>query len=114
MRHRESKLQQMCVKYFRYRYPNEIIFSIPNGGNRNAITGALLKKEGVLPGVPDLFIAKGNSKYHGMFIEMKYGTNTLTEEQRKVQKKLKEKNYLVEICYSLDEFISAVDKYMSL
>ena len=29
---------------------------VPNGGNRNVVTGAKLKKQGVKPGVPDVLI----------------------------------------------------------
>lgn len=35
--------------------PAPVMYAIPNGGRRDAITGARLKAEGVLAGVPDIF-----------------------------------------------------------
>ena len=47
----------------------KMLYAIPNGGARNAITGALLKAEGVKPGVPDLCLPVARGKYHGLYIE---------------------------------------------
>jgi hypothetical protein len=58
----ESRLQQACVKWFDLQYPElyRNLWAIPNGGNRNAVTGAIMKREGVRPGVSDLmFYYKG-------------------------------------------------------
>jgi hypothetical protein len=43
-----------------------LIFAIPNGGKRNITTAKLLVKEGVVAGVPDLFIPAW-----GIWVEMK-------------------------------------------
>lgn len=58
--------QVQTVAWFRKTYENVKIFAIPNGGHRNKITAAKLKAEGVLPGVPDLFVPEFN-----LWIEMK-------------------------------------------
>lgn len=34
-----------------------LLFAIPDGGRRDAVTGAHLKAEGVRAGVPDMFLA---------------------------------------------------------
>ena len=46
-------------------------FAVPNGGNRNAITGAKLKCEGVRAGVPDLVLMIARRPFHGLLVEMK-------------------------------------------
>lgn len=51
----ESQEQRAFVKWWRMQYPSIRIFAIPNGGMRDAITGAILRAEGALPGLPDLF-----------------------------------------------------------
>lgn len=71
MSNQESRLQQACIKWVRYQYPDLIIYAVPNGGKRNAVTGAILKAEGVLAGVADLFVAKATAQHHGLYIEMK-------------------------------------------
>ena len=59
MRNIESQTQQACVRYFRLQYPRYAgcFFSVPNGGRRDTVTGAILKAEGALAGVADLFLS---------------------------------------------------------
>lgn len=69
----ESSEQKALIKWCEYsKVP---IFHIPNGGTRNPKEAAELKRQGVKPGVPDLFIPLPRGSKHGMFIEMKYGKN---------------------------------------
>jgi hypothetical protein len=79
-------------------------FAIPNGGARNAITGARLKAEGVLAGVPDLFIP-----LYKLFIEMKATKGRLSPVQEACHIQLRAAGYNVSVCRSLDEGIAAVD-----
>lgn len=48
--------QVRLVSWFRRQYPSVRIFAIPNGGGRSMAQGASLKAEGVVPGIPDLFV----------------------------------------------------------
>ena len=48
--------QREFVSWFRKRHRGIRIIAIPNGGRRSIATAARLKAEGVMPGVPDLFI----------------------------------------------------------
>lgn len=54
------------MSWFRQTYRGVRIFAIPNGEARSKATGARLKLEGVLPGVPDLFVPEW-----GLWVEMK-------------------------------------------
>jgi hypothetical protein len=47
--------------------------AIPNGGARDAITGARLKAEGVRPGAPDLVFWRDAAKV--LWVEVKNGTS---------------------------------------
>lgn len=113
MRHKESSLQIACVRWFRLQYPNHLIFAIPNGGNRNAITGAILKAEGALAGVPDLFVACANFHHFGLFIEMKSDKGKLSEAQIYIRSKLELKGYRVEVCNSVESFQTVVHNYLN-
>jgi hypothetical protein len=62
----EHQEQAGFVQWFRSRWPRVLIFAVPNGGKRNISTARNLKLEGVVPGVPDLFIPAW-----GIWIEMK-------------------------------------------
>jgi hypothetical protein len=52
----EHEEQREFVQWFRQTYPGTLIFAIPNGGARSPATASRLKAEGVVKGVPDLFI----------------------------------------------------------
>ena len=116
-----SRLQAGCVKWFRYQnseYKN-LLFSIPNGiplSNQNIRTKIYnkLKEEGLQPGVPDLFLAVGNSIYNGMFIEIKSKTDRLRKKQVDMIRELESENYKCIIVRSLDEFIEQINEYLSI
>jgi VRR-NUC domain len=113
MKYKESTLQQSCVTWFRYSFPKYslLLFAIPNGGARTLRTGAILKREGVIPGIPDLFLAVPKLHYGGLWIEMKAGKGKLSPLQKDMIKRL-EINYKVAVCYSVDEFMNVVNDYL--
>lgn len=75
---RESQEQRAFVKWFRLQYPKVRIIAIPNGSMRDPITGAILRGEGVSPGVPDLFVPEWL-----LWIEMKRQARfAISDEQR--------------------------------
>ena len=43
----EERLQVSCVNWFDYQYPQyrQLLFAVPNGGSRNKIEAANLKKQ---------------------------------------------------------------------
>lgn len=114
MKQLEHKLQCACVRWFRLQHPNILCFAIPNGGARSALTGAMLKAEGVVAGVPDLMIAVPKNGYAGLFVEMKVKPNRPSKEQVQVIKRLEDTGYKVAVCYSFDEFVKIVSDYLAL
>ena len=114
MRQKEHELQKACVQWFRFNYPNYkyLLFAIPNGGLRNARVAVKLKAEGVVAGVPDLFLAIGTKYANGLFIEMKQGKNKLTENQKYMKQQLENEAYMVEVVYTFDEFVKIVKRYI--
>ncbi len=113
MKHREAQLQKACVIAFRYTYPNLKLrlFHIPNGGSRNKIEASILKGQGVMPGVPDLFLAVPKSTYGGMWIEMKAEKGKLTEHQKVFFEEMTSE-YKCVICRSVDEFLEEIKNYL--
>jgi ribonuclease HIII len=114
MKNLEHQLQVSCIKWFRWNYPHLLIFAIPNGSHRHIAVARKLKAEGVVAGIPDLFIAIPNSEYNGLFVEMKAGKNKTTEIQNEIINKLKSNNYAVEVCYSFDEFTNIINNYLKI
>jgi len=62
----EHDEQAGFVQWFRAKWPRVLIFAIPNGGKRDIKTAKRLHREGVTPGIPDLYIPAW-----GIWIEMK-------------------------------------------
>jgi hypothetical protein len=88
------------------------MFAIPNGGARHIGVAIKLKKEGVKRGVPDIFLAVPNHKHHGLFIELKHGSNKLTDEQKAWREKLELENYKHVTCKSWIEASEEIKKYL--
>ena len=86
-------------------------FHIPNGGSRNAREARNLKLQGVKPGVPDLFVPLARSGFHGLFIEMKYGKNKTTKEQKEWLERLSAEGYACAVCYGAAEAIKTIESY---
>ena len=116
----EDILQIESFRWFRLQYPDVVIFAIPNGGSRNQIEAAKLKRTGTLPGVADLFVMRNalidvNYEYylkHGLFIELKVGKNKQTPAQIEFQQKAERAGYSYRVCRSFDEFQTTVENYL--
>lgn len=88
------------------------VFHIPNGGRRNAREAAHLKRLGVRPGVPDLFVPIPSSGMHGLFIEMKSKSGRTTELQQGWLRLLADSGYGAVVCHGADEAVRALGSYM--
>ena len=97
----------MAIKDWRY----DKIHSIPNGGLRTKTTAVTLKKEGAKSGVWDIFIPFPNHGFSGMYIEMKFGKNKLTENQIKFRENL-EQFYKFEVCYDWKNAKEIIGEYI--
>lgn len=111
----ESQEQKTLVKWFKLQYPiyNKLLIAIPNGGYRNPREAKNLKDQGVMSGIPDLFLAIPNSNYCGLWIEMKRkGLGKLTKYQKEMHKILSEKNYSVVTAYGWEEAANYINIYL--
>lgn len=111
----EHKIQVSMVNWFRLKYPlmRHNLFSVPNGGRRDAVTGAKLKAEGVLPGVSDLILLKSNRFYGALLIETKTKKGVQRESQKEWEAKITADGYKYVVCRSLDDFIKVVTDYLN-
>ena len=56
------------------------VVHIPNEGKRSTAYGARMKRIGLRSGFPDLFFPVARGGFHGLFVEMKVGSNRATVE----------------------------------
>ena len=116
---RESPEQRIAFEYMRVVHPSafRVAFHVPNGGKRDEITAAKLKREGVRPGVPDIHVALARGGYFGLWIEMKAKpphNAAVSPNQKEWIEKLTFEGYRVVMCKGYGEFKKAIDEYMGL
>lgn len=76
------------------------------------LTALRMKREGVVAGVPDLFLSLPRGGWHGMYIEIKFGKNKLTQRQEDFFAAASKHNYKCVAVYTLDEFTREVTNYI--
>lgn len=114
MKSREAYLQSECVRYFRLRYRKfeRLLFAVPNGGSRNVLEAANLKKQGVVSGVSDLILLIPRKGFSSLCIELKQGRNIQTDLQKKWQEAAEQAGNKYELIYCFDEFQKLIDWYL--
>ena len=119
MKHIESAHQAQVVEWSRWaykanpsRYPmlNMLHCSL-NGVKLSGTQAKVAKGQGMLSGVPDLFLPVPKNGYHGLFIEMKSEKGRVTENQHWFLTNADSVGYKTVICYSAKEAISAIEAY---
>lgn len=115
--HSEHDLQTACVNWFRMQYREyaHLLIAIPNGGQRDVRVARKLKAEGVVAGVPDLFLAVARGQSHGLWIEMKNGkAGRVSEHQHYMLDALARQGYKGVVCRTFDEFREIIKSYMNI
>lgn len=97
------------------KYPAlEYLYHIPNGGSRNLKEAANLKKQGVRAGVPDLDLPVARKGYHGLRIELKFGKNDLSVNQKRWLEFLRDQGYATAVCYGWKEAVGVICRYLDI
>lgn len=111
----EHRLQVQCVAWFRSRYPHlrSVLISVPNGGRRDAVTGARLKAEGATAGAADLILLKPNKFYGALCIEMKTPKGRQQKTQKAWQAAVEAQGNKYVVCRSFEEFKEIVTEYIN-
>lgn len=123
MKSEEHNIQTACVTWFRYQYPEYLIFAVPNGGKRDkrtiyrrgvpitySPTAAKLKEEGALAGVADLIIVAHNKT---VFVEMKTAKGKQEVSQKVFERNVQRLGHPYLLCHSFDEFQDKVKRELN-
>lgn len=95
----------------------DMLFAIPNGGDRSPSVAASLKAEGVRPGVPDLCWPVPRSVFAGLYLELKvpkhFGTKSGGRSDKQIEWhiRLREKRYAVVTAYGWQAATCAIRDY---
>lgn len=110
----EHEEQVTLFTWFRMRYAGMLMYAIPNGGARSSITGARLRDEGVLAGVPDIFLPCPSGGKHGLYIEMKRQKGgRVSPAQKAVMQALRMQGYEVAVCHGWQEARDCIEQYLA-
>lgn len=120
---RNNKEEQQQIQFFDYcrimalQKPTlpfySMTFHIPNERKCSIQRRIAMKRAGLKKGVPDIFVPVANTKYHGLFIEMKVKPNSASTEQKEMLQQLNGLGYLAVICWSGEEAIEVLEKYIA-
>lgn len=110
----EHEEQVTLFTWFRMRHAGMLMYAIPNGGARSSITGARLRDEGVLAGVPDIFLPCPSGGKHGLYIEMKRQKGgRVSAPQKAVMQALRMQGYEVAVCHGWQEARGCIEQYLA-
>lgn len=98
----EHSIQSTLVGILAYKMrPKLVRLSIPNGGMRHPAVGAMLKREGLVPGSPDLVFAMEQGAT--LWLEMKKLKGKVSDAQMGIHHKLRELGHKIEVAHSVDQ-----------
>ncbi|UTM60467.1 hypothetical protein L4174_023665 (plasmid) [Photobacterium sp. CCB-ST2H9] len=113
---REHFIQVCLFHRLSIEFPDEYFFvkAVPNGGQRNHSTAFKLQAEGVKPGAPDIDVEIPKSCFHGMKLEVKTESGTLSEAQSERMEKLGALGYYVYEGRGFYDCWNAISNYLRL
>jgi hypothetical protein len=89
-----------------------MLFAVPNGGRRGKREAAIMKAEGVVPGVSDLILLVSRKGYNALCIECKTATGHQSDDQILWQAECDENGNKYVICRSIEGFICIINWYL--
>ena len=113
----EQEIHLAMTDLLRLKYKDLLWWHTPNGASfgrdrkRAAIQGRLLKRQGMLCGVPDLFFPGLGTR--GVFVEIKNAKGKLSEAQVEIMTKLTDLGYDCYMVRSCDELVKCLDNYLT-
>ena len=117
MKHLESIQQAQVIEWSRWAYKTgkypmlNMLHCSLNGVKLSGTQAKIAKGQGMLSGVPDLFLPVPKNGYHGLFIEMKSEKRCLTENQQWFLGNAESVGYKTVVCYGSKEAIAAIQAY---
>ena len=114
----ESGHQEALFSWAAYRtglMPElQYMYHVPNGGKRDKATAAVLKRQGVKAGVPDIMLPAARAGYHGLYIELKRQRGGRTSDhQSEWLDALSAQGYKAALCYGWEQAAGTIIEYLT-
>ncbi len=110
----EGVAQIQVSEYIKQKHPELVFIHIPNERDCTPQHGAILKKMGVLKGVSDIFMPKGNHTFKGLWIELKSKVGKPSTAQLDFLAKMIEEGYAAHVAYGSEECIKIIKNFYDL
>lgn len=123
--HEESAEQQTLIQWVdlqaKTRPELALLFHIPNGQKlagtpvQRSITAKRLIREGMRPGVPDMFLPVPSKPFNGLFIELKRKVGgVVSSAQQEWIDSLQAQGYRAVVCNGFDEARETIIEYLDM
>lgn len=112
---KEDVLQEEILRVILRKYPQVKAIHVPNEGKRSDFEQLKFKVLGGEAGVADLFLVmkKASPTYKGLWIEVKYGRNKLSEDQAEFLQLMHLAGFETAIVYDkAEDFELMMDRYL--
>lgn len=111
----EYLIQTKVILHIQMAYPMALLSVSPAAGFK-ASRGLAVKmvRMGYQKGTPDIIILEPNGVYHGLMVELKTPTGSLSPEQKRYLARAADRGYLTAVCHSAADAIKLIDAYMEL
>ena len=73
----------------------------------------MLYAEGLLPGMPDIFVAVANKGFNGLWMELKTHKGKVSDKQKIIRERLTAAGYLVYMARDKDNAITLIEDYIN-
>jgi hypothetical protein len=102
------------IRLFFPTIPDKLLFAVPNGGSRNKLEAANLKRQGVKSGVADVILLMPGSGYASLLIEFKTKTGRQSPEQLEFQRQAEKAGNKYVVVRSVVDAIMAISEYLNI
>lgn len=109
----EDHIQYQLVQYMDIQYKGVLFIHVPNEGRGKISFNQMnkIKALGVKAGVSDLLFFESRHGYHGLAIEVKTKTGTVSKAQREFLADLKQRGWLTAVARSFETGRQIIDDY---
>lgn len=118
MKHQESQEQQALFQWAKLMQGQNpelsLLHAIGNGGKRNLIEAARMKREGVLAGVSDIMLPVSRNGFHGLYIELKVKGGKTSPAQKWWLSETTKQGYYAVVCHGWVEASLIITKYLGI
>lgn len=102
----EDELQAAVIEALRLQFPRAIVAAVPNGGSRNPIEAAKMKRTGTLAGVPDIIVALPSGRV--CWLEVKTASGRVSGAQQGIMERLGALGHPVRVCRDVSDALAFV------